>query len=111
MTAWLRNVRFALLLADIHRQALDVRQVPKADSCMLRASCAFAKPWRLIEHPGIVRGRSRAQQSSRQVYFEDEMTRPRILHWLLQEVQRMAERIVSFPELVRISRGIESEEA
>jgi hypothetical protein len=72
----------------------------------------FSKPWQLIEHPESFEIADSAQRTLAYVYFADDPTRANFMRRLSKDdARRMAQQILRLPELVRIARGIDPDQA
>jgi hypothetical protein len=73
---------------------------------------AFAKPWKIVERGESFVVEDAAGVTLAYVYFEDEPTRRRFSKRLSKDdARKLTEQILRLPQLVRIARGIDPEQA
>lgn len=73
---------------------------------------AFAKPWKLEERGESFVVEDAAGVTLAYIYFEDEPTRRSFAKRLSKnDARKMAQQILRLPQLVRIARGIDPDQA
>lgn len=79
---------------------------------MVKAPTSFAKPWKMVEHDESFEIQDAAGVHLCHVYFSDDPIRAGMMKRLSKyDARRMAEQILRLPELIRIAKGINPEDA
>jgi hypothetical protein len=72
----------------------------------------FAKPWKLVDHDESFEIQDAAGVALAFIYYEDEPIRRGMMKRLSKyDARRMAHQIMRLPQLVRIAKGINPDDA